>query len=142
MVAGRVVRFDSSRGYGFIAPDDEGEDVFLHVNDLRFPEQYLRSGLEVEFEIEEGDRGLKAAGVRLADGAAPRASVPGTGTGTAPARPADGDDALCDVLRGAEFRQEVTEVLLGAAPTLTGEQILQVREGLLRFSRKHGWVEG
>ncbi|MEU5160947.1 cold shock domain-containing protein [Streptomyces sp. NPDC020875] len=140
MVAGRVVRFDSSRGYGFIAPDDEGEDVFLHVNDLRFPEQYLRSGLEVEFEIEEGDRGLKAAGVRLADGAAPRAAVPGTGT--SPVRPADGDDALCDVLRNAEFRQEVTEVLLGAAPTLTGEQILQVREGLLRFSRKHGWVEG
>lgn len=65
MVAGRVVRFDGTRGYGFIAPEDGGEDVFLHVNDLLIPEESVRSGLVVEFEVESGERGLKASGIRL-----------------------------------------------------------------------------
>ncbi|MYS46117.1 cold shock domain-containing protein, partial [Streptomyces sp. SID5998] len=65
MVTGKVVRFDSARGYGFIAPDHGGEDVFLHVNDMLIPESYVRSGVVVEFEIEEGDRGPKASSVRL-----------------------------------------------------------------------------
>jgi cold shock CspA family protein len=68
MVTGRVVRFDSVRGFGFIAPDHGGDDVFLHVNDLLVPEHYVRSGLSVQFEVEEGGRGLKASAVRLAEG--------------------------------------------------------------------------
>lgn len=135
MVAGRVVRFDAVRGYGFIAPEHGGEDVFLHVNDVRIPEHQLRPGVTVEFEIEEGDRGLKASGVRLAQGAGP---VPSAGAGRHP----DGEDPLCDVLTAEEYLQEVTEVLLSAAPTLTGEQILQARRGLLQFGKTHGWCDG
>ncbi len=149
MVAGRVVRFDGARGYGFIAPDHGGEDVFLHVNDLRIPESYVRSGLAVEFEIEDGDRGLKASSVRLAlnpDGTpmtAPAVAAPALAT-PAPAvgRPFDGDDSLCDVLTVEEFSREVTEVLLIAAPSLTGTQILQIRQGLAQFGKDHGWAEG
>ncbi|MFJ9038240.1 cold-shock protein [Streptomyces sp. NPDC102406] len=132
MVAGRVVRFDGARGYGFIAPDDGGEDVFLHVNDLLVPESYLRTGLKVEFDIEEGDRGPKASSVRLAEGASAPVSVRGA---------ADGDDVMCDVLRVDEFTNEVTELLLRAAPSLTGEQILAVRRELVQSGRKHGWVD-
>lgn len=61
MVAGRVVRFDGSRGYGFVAPEGGGEDVFLHVNDLLIPEEYVRPGLVVEFDVENGERGPKAS---------------------------------------------------------------------------------
>ena len=141
MVAGRVVRFDGARGYGFIAPDDGTDDVFLHVNDLLIPEQQLRPGLAVEFDVEEGDRGLKASSVKLAStaGGRPlahvRASFPGT------SRPVDGDDSLCDVLTSDEFLHEVTEVLLATAPSLSGEQILQIRRGLLQFGKNHGWTE-
>lgn len=78
MVAGRVVRFDSQRGYGFIAPDDGGEDVFLHVNDMLMPESQVRRGIVVEFEIEDGERGPKASGVRLARGADGKPSPPTT----------------------------------------------------------------
>ncbi|MFE7463811.1 cold-shock protein [Streptomyces sp. NPDC057499] len=134
MVSGRVVRFDGARGYGFIAPDHGGEDVFLHVNDMLIPESYVHTGTAVEFEIEDGERGLKASSVRLAEGAAGKpAAVP---------QAVSDDDALCDVLSAAEFTRAVTDVLLESAPTLTGTQILQVRRSLLQFAKNHGWTEG
>ncbi|MFE2293860.1 cold-shock protein [Streptomyces sp. NPDC059452] len=128
MVAGRVVRFDSARGYGFIAPETGGDDVFLHVNDMQMPEALVGTGVMVEFDIEDGERGPKAAGVRLAAGE--------TGKQVTPY-----DDSLCDVLSTEEFTREVTEALLTAAPSLTGQQILQVRNELARFAKNHGWTE-
>ncbi|WP_393060654.1 cold-shock protein [Streptomyces sp. LN549] len=147
MVIGRVVRFDSVKGYGFIAPDHGGEDVFLHVNDLRIPEASLRPGLMVEFEIEQGDRGLKASSVQLAAGnGSGAASVTASvfpGRSESPSRhPVDGDDVLCDVLNSEEYVRDVTEVLLESAPGLTAAHILQVRQGMLQFAKNHGWVEG
>ncbi|QNE74397.1 cold-shock protein [Streptomyces finlayi] len=130
MVAGRVVRFDSVRGYGFIAPDTGGDDVFLHVNDMQMSEEYVRPGVKVEFEIENGERGPKASAVRLAEGTEGRPPQPPY------------DDSLCDVLTADEFEREVTEVLLASAPSLTGEQILQARTGLAQFAKSHSWTEG
>ncbi|MER5730130.1 cold shock domain-containing protein [Streptomyces sp. NPDC002138] len=142
MVSGRVIRFDGTRGYGFIAPEHGGEDVFLHVNDLLIPESYIRSGTEVEFEIEDGDRGLKASSVELAknpDGTPVTPPVTAAATGFA-AGPID--DSLCDALSPAQYIREVTEVLLEAAPSLTGTQILQIREKFLQVAKSHGWIEG
>ncbi|MER7000250.1 cold shock domain-containing protein [Streptomyces sp. NPDC000410] len=138
MVAGRVVRFDSVRGYGFIAPEHGGEDVFLHVNDLLIPEAYVRSGTAVEFEVEEGGRGPKASAVRLAPGASGAPAIPSA----AVAGIADGEEPMCDVLTLEEYIGEVTELLLKAAPTLNGSQILQIRSELLRFGKSHGWTDG
>ncbi|MFQ6148652.1 cold shock domain-containing protein [Streptomyces sp. SID10815] len=151
MVTGRVVRFDSVRGFGFIAPDHGGDDVFLHVNDLLIPESYLRSGLAVQFEVEEGDRGLKASAVRLAEGAEvkpPAFQTPATAAVRipspvpAPARQTDGDDSLCDVLAASEYLHEVTELLLSAAPSLTADQIVLIRASLAQNAKNHGWTEG
>lgn len=132
MPVGHVVRFDGSRGYGFIAPETGGEDVFLHVNELLFPESEVRPGLTVEFQVQDGDRGPKASSIRLAASDSPE--LP------AVARQPD-DESLCDLLTAREFTAKVTELLLESAPSLTGDQILQVRRGLVRFARKHGWVE-
>lgn len=129
MVVGRVVRFDSVRGFGFIAPESGGDDVFLHVNDMHVAEEYVRPGVKVEFEIENGDRGPKASAVRLASGTEGRTAAPF-------------DEPLCDVLSAEEFTRDITEVLLTSVPTLTGEQILQARAGLAQFGKGHGWIEG
>jgi hypothetical protein len=51
------------------------------------------------------------------------------------------DEQLCDVLSSAEFGQELTELLLSSVPSLTGDQVLQVRRIALESARKHGWVD-
>ncbi|MFE9425714.1 cold-shock protein [Kitasatospora sp. NPDC006697] len=143
MVAGRVVRFDGARGYGFITPEDGGEDVFLHVNDMEIPEAYLRPGLAVEFEIEDGDRGPKASAVRLAEGPDGKPlTPPRPATASATARGTDADDGMCDVLTAEDYLREVTEAVLATAPELTGAQIVRIRESLLPFAKKHSWVIG
>ncbi|MGI5347504.1 cold-shock protein [Streptomyces sp. CA-250714] len=147
MVAGRVVRFDGARGYGFIAPDHGGEDVFLHANDLMMPESFVHTGVAVEFEIEDGDRGLKASSVRLLERPdspsfeSPAAAGSHTTHGSAVSRAEDGDDPMCDVLSVAEYTKAVTELLLEAGPGLTGAQILDIRRRLVQFGKSHGWAE-
>jgi cold shock CspA family protein len=143
LIRGKVLRFDEIRGYGFIAPEDGGDDVFMHANDFRDDESLFRPGAVVEFELEEGDRGPKASGIRVVERSA-NAPAGGGPVGDVVRRsPAvgDPDDGLCDVLTSREFRHEVTDVLIEAAPTLTAAQIGAVRERLAGFAKAHGWIE-
>jgi cold shock protein len=131
VVTGRVVRFDELRGYGFVTPDTGGEDVFIHVNDLTFDKRFVAQGTLVEFDVEEGDRGLKASNVRLLDET----------TRPRPRQDGEDDDALCDVLSVGEFTTELTEALLRSSPTLTAEQIVHIRQHLIKLAHSHGWLE-
>ena len=65
MARGRVKRFDEKKGYGFIQQDTGGPDVFVHYSDVAGDGfRTLAPGDEVEFELIEGDKGLKALNVR------------------------------------------------------------------------------
>lgn len=130
MDSGTVLRFDGVRGYGFIAPDNGGEDIFVHANDIGELKNRLRSGTRVEYETEEGERGLKASFVRVVSSPAAR-----------PVTAAGDDDDVCDVLLPRDFAAEVTEALLHGVPTLTGGQIVQIRQSLTTLATRHGWVE-
>jgi cold shock protein len=143
VVAGKVIRFDEFRGYGFVAPDSGGEDVFLHVNDLQFDKRLLGPGALVEFDVEEGDRGLKASRVRMISKGTERgAPAKSEARSEARAEPRTADDEmLCDVLSVKEFLEEVTETLLDAAPSITGEQIVHIRQRMAQIAHTHGWVE-
>ncbi|GAA1943465.1 cold shock domain-containing protein [Amycolatopsis minnesotensis] len=145
-VTGRVVRFDEFRGYGFVSPDTGGEDVFMHVNDLEFDKRFVTPGALVEFVVEDGQRGLKASHVQILGEpgvpATPRASHPVAAPTPAAGTEDPADDGMCDVLSSAELSGELTEALLAAAPSLTGEQILAVRRRFREIAASHGWVEG
>lgn len=140
LIRGKVLRFDEIRGYGFIAPEDGGDDVFMHANDFRDDETLFRPGAVVEFDLEEGDRGPKASNIRVVERNA-AAQAGGAEVGRRAPSVSDQDDGLCDVLTSHEFRHEVTEVLIEAGPTLTAAQIGAVRERLASFAKSHGWVE-
>jgi cold shock CspA family protein len=133
-VTGRIVRFDDIRGYGFVSPDIGGDDVFLHANDLEIERELARPGTRVSFEIEDGPRGKFATTVQLPFDA-PLQVVDHTEDA------ALASDEYTDVLSVDEFRRTVTEILLERAPTITGEQIRQVRIAFETLARKHGWVE-
>jgi cold shock CspA family protein len=147
LVRGKVLRFDEVRGYGFIAPDDGTDDVFMHANDLRDDESRIRPGVTVEFGVEDGDRGPKASAVRVVEHSAvvsvPPASTVRTPGVTGPNRPlaAETDDGMCDVLTSLEFRHEITELLIASVRELTAAQIDVVRDRLADFAKAHGWVE-
>ncbi|MEV5485526.1 MULTISPECIES: cold-shock protein [Streptomyces] len=143
MATGTVVRFDDVRGYGFIAPDAGGEDVFMHANDLCDEKHLFRSGLRVEYTTEVGDRGLKAGEVQLLEPAR-TATVrrPAPSAVTAERSAAESDEELvCEILSAAEFRGELTEALLDAAPTLTAAQLVQVRKRVMELVQTHHWIE-
>lgn len=65
METGEVKWFDDQKGYGFIE-QDVGDDLFVHYSDIQ-QEGYktLSEGQEVEFEIEETDKGLAAKNVTV-----------------------------------------------------------------------------
>jgi cold shock CspA family protein len=136
VVTGRVVRFDETRGYGFVAPDTGEEDVFLHVNDLFFDKQLLARGTRVQFIAEVGDRGLKASQVRMVE----QSSFSGSDHDRRRTADAARDSKLSDVLPASELRSELTELLLTSIPALTAEQVLLVRTCLISFAVKHGWA--
>lgn len=142
MAVGKVRRFDDVRGYGFIAPDGGGEDVFVHANDLGELRHLVHAGMRVEYEVERGERGPKVSSVRVVDPVVQRPADqrPSGADARAKAAAAD-DDGMCDVLAPAEFTTEVTEILLRHVPTLTGAQISQIRQHLGEHARSHGWIE-
>ena len=60
---GKVKWYNEMKNYGFIEVEDGGKDVFVHRNAIS-PGLVLREGDEVEFDIEESERGPQAANVR------------------------------------------------------------------------------
>ena len=65
MATGTVKWFNSEKGFGFIAPDDGGADLFAHFSAIT-GEGYkeLREDQKVEFEAERGPKGMQAANIR------------------------------------------------------------------------------
>ena len=60
---GTVKWFNSGKGFGFITAED-GKDVFVHFSEVKGEGfKSLNEGDNVEFEVEQGEKGAKAKGV-------------------------------------------------------------------------------
>jgi CspA family cold shock protein len=62
MAIGTVKWFNTTKGFGFIAPDDGGKDIFVHISDVqKAGMQALDEGQRVNFEVQTSRDGRKSA---------------------------------------------------------------------------------
>jgi CspA family cold shock protein len=125
MPTGRIIQFNQTRGYGFIAPDGGGEDVFIHSEELKGHVRGVQAGTRVQFDVVDGARGQKAYDVTV---------LGGTGA-------AFTDDELSDVISATEYGSEVTDVLITFCPDIRAAQIVEIRDRLTASARQRGWVD-
>ena len=79
MPTGTVKFFNEQKGYGFIAPDDGGQDAFVHISAVeRAGMGTLRENQRIAYDLEEDRRGKMAAGnIRSADDEQETAEITG-----------------------------------------------------------------
>ena len=62
MATGTVKFFNTGKGFGFIKPDDGGEDIFVHVSGTI---DQIQENDKVKFDVEQGKKGLNAVNVKM-----------------------------------------------------------------------------
>jgi cold shock protein len=66
MTIGQVKFFNTTKGFGFIAPDGGGKDVFVHMTAVQAAGlRGLNEGQKVSFDVEADKRGPKAVNLKL-----------------------------------------------------------------------------
>ena len=67
MATGTVKFFNTTRGFGFITPDDGSKDVFAHISAVeRSGLGYLSDGQKFSFDVQQDTRGPKAVNLKAA----------------------------------------------------------------------------
>ena len=65
MATGTVKWFNDAKGFGFITPDDGGEDLFAHFSEIKAEGfKSLQEGQAVQFNVVKGPKGWQAADIQ------------------------------------------------------------------------------
>ena len=64
-IQGKIKWFNSTKGYGFIARDDNEKDVFVHASAAREANLKLNEGDTLTFDIEDGPKGPSAVNLQM-----------------------------------------------------------------------------
>ncbi len=68
MATGKVKWFNNAKGYGFVIAETGGEDLFVHYSSIQMDGyKTLKAGQQVEFDVEQGAKGLHAVNIRSFD---------------------------------------------------------------------------
>ena len=68
MATGIVKWFNESKGFGFISPEEGGDDLFAHFSAIQSQGfKTLAEGQRVTFEVTKGPKGLQATNIRATD---------------------------------------------------------------------------
>lgn len=68
MAVGKVKWFNNAKGFGFIVPDDGGEDIFAHYSTIQMDGyRSLKAGQHVKYDVQQGPKGLHAENIDLAN---------------------------------------------------------------------------
>ena len=67
MATGTVKWFNDSKGFGFVTPDDGGDDLFAHFSAINMSGfKTLHEGQKVTFEVTQGPKGKQASNIQAA----------------------------------------------------------------------------
>jgi CspA family cold shock protein len=68
MALGTVKWFNDAKGFGFVTPEDGGNDLFAHFSAIQGSGfKTLKEGQKVAFDVVKGPKGLQAANIRAAE---------------------------------------------------------------------------
>lgn len=69
MATGKVKWFNNAKGFGFIVPEEGGEDIFAHYSTIQMDGyRSLKAGQAVSYEVFQGPKGLHASNIDVING--------------------------------------------------------------------------